>query len=129
QKRIDREAVRAAVVEEGKRYEQWTQRGTALLGFADYKLEEDAPVPWRDWQHRVEKLLADADAEHVADERMPGASSAIYATVLGSPAVIKVRDEWENVRAKLEQRRHLVAALGLTEPQPRLPPLLKISPP
>src|SRR5207237_240366 len=60
------------------------------------------------------------------DERIPGGYAATYGQVFEQAAIAKLDRAWEEARARLERRRELTAAFGLTDSPPSKPALLRI---
>lgn len=123
----DWEAIRDAIDAEVQRNQDLQKRGGALNDFVDFLPEEGGKVPWPSWYQKVDKLLAEAQQGNADPQaRLPDADRATYEVVLNTEKVTKARDDWDEVAAKLRQRQELVTALGLIEPKPERPALLKI---
>jgi hypothetical protein len=123
----DRKALKAATVDEERRLRFLTERGAALWRFAGFDGDDQRPLAWRDWQDQVEAFLAQASlGNKAADERLPGSYAATYGQVFEQPAIAKLHQAWEEAHARLERRRELTAAFGLTDSPPSKPALLHI---
>jgi GTPase SAR1 family protein len=127
----DQQTVRAAIEEHIRWFEGLKERGLELARFTgEYQLEEGGRVPWASWDRDVGELFTRAASRNPApDEPLPGAQRATYRPVLADETVRQARAAWQEAAAELEQRRNLVAALGLVEPRPDRPALLKVPPP
>jgi hypothetical protein len=123
----DIKALQAAVGRVEDWYRDLKRRGQALWTFSDRSGREGAPVAWNDWQGRVDRLLDEARTPPFRPtDSLPGASAVTYATVFQFDRIIDARQQWDQLRQRLEDLRDLSAALGLTGPSPGRPPLLKI---
>jgi hypothetical protein len=123
----DRKALKAATVDEERRLRFLIERGDALWRFAGFDGDDQRPLAWRDWQDQVEAFLTQAWlGNKAADERLPGSYAATYGQVFEQPAIAKLYQAWEEAHARLERRRELTAAFGLTDSPPSKPALLRI---
>jgi hypothetical protein len=122
----DQQAIQAAIEAQLVSYQELQERGDRLASFADYQPAEGGRVPWASWGRNVNDLFAATSAqEHPAEEKLPGAQQASYARVYAAEPVKQARADWQVVAEQLQQRRAMVAALGLLEAA-NAPPLLVI---
>lgn len=132
----DLRAIQLAIPEVRDWYQNLRKRGEELRLFVDPSAA-DGRVPWNDWPGRVDKLLAEARMPRFPpEEKLPGAGSlpgwpeATYATVYRFEPVIQARNDWEDLRQRLQTLRERVsdlgAALGLITTLPGKPPLLQL---
>jgi GTPase SAR1 family protein len=120
----DVKAIRAAVNDLDDWYRRVQRRGEELWTFAEHR---GGPIPWRDWQAQVQKLLDEADTPlHVPTERLPHANRVTYATVLRFDRITEDRRVWDGLKQRLQRLRDLSAALGLAGSVTGRPPVLEI---
>jgi len=126
----DQQAIRFTAEEQVQWLQRALARGQALERFDDYIPEEGGRVPWPSWYREVEELFREVqERTHAPEDLLPGADSATYRAVFAQDSVQQARAAWQELAAQLQTCCDMVSALGLVEPRPGKPPLLKVPAP